>query len=191
MLVRDILRAKGDVVHAIVPDATLADVVQALVRHNVGSLVVCSGAPATARIVGVITERDVLRAQAADERCLDRLRVSDAMSHPPVTASPGDRIDTLMRVMTQRRVRHLPVVDGDRLLGIVSLGDVVKSLYDQAESDNCFIKSYLLGEGGETAVPPERIGAGAPGLPLQGISDISADRNRVVEQALITGEQPR
>jgi CBS domain-containing protein len=140
MLVREILNNKGHDVHTCSPEDTLADVVDLLVGHNCGSLVVCEGE----EMVGIITERDILRA-CTTRGALQALRVADRMTRCPVTASPEDDVADAMGVMTERRIRHLPVVEQGRLVGIISIGDLVKAQYDELCRENHYLKSYILG----------------------------------------------
>jgi CBS domain-containing protein len=142
MFVEDILRNKGNKVHSIQPQATLDDVVQALVRNNCGSLVVCEPSDNT-RLVGIITERDILRA-CANHRCpLEQLKVNDFMTRKVVTGSPRDDLERVMGLMTENRVRHLPVVQEGRLLGLISIGDVVKYQHQQMALENHYLKTYI------------------------------------------------
>lgn len=146
MNLQDILRQKGDQVHTIASGATLADVVHKLVQHNCGSLVVCdSDCDQAGSMVGIITERDILRACAKHAQPLSDLRVADHMSRRPVTGSPDDSLEAVMGVMTQKRIRHLPVVDGSRLVGMISIGDIVKAEHSQLTMENHYLKSYLHG----------------------------------------------
>jgi CBS domain-containing protein len=142
MFVEDILRDKGHKVHNIPPQATLDDVVQSLVRHRCGSLVVCEPEDDT-RLVGIITERDILRA-CAERRCtLDQLKVSDFMTRKVVSGSPRDDLERIMGLMTENRVRHLPIVQEGRLLGLISIGDVVKYQHQQMAMENHYLKTYI------------------------------------------------
>src|SRR6187431_1123477 len=111
MTLRDILQLKGSHVLTIVPTATLAEVVQKLVEHNCGSLVVCEDSDPT-RMIGIITERDILRACAAGQAPLDRALVLDFMSRKLCTGTVNQSIEETMGQMTERRIRHLPVVEG-------------------------------------------------------------------------------
>ena len=153
MKLREILRVKGTDVHCIGPDALLDEVVQELVRHNVGSLMVCEAVSrgADIRVIGIITERDVLRSIANRAEPLVGVRVADAMSADLVTADPDDSIQHAMRLMTSRRIRHLPITSDGQLQGIVSIGDIVKSHHDQLEMENHFMCRYIRGEGAELA----------------------------------------
>ncbi len=139
MTLQDILRVKGSAVHAIEPDATLEDVVQRLVRHNCGSLVVCE----RGKLVGIITERDILKTCAAHRGSLDRLHVRDVMSTELVTATPENSVEDTMGLMTNYRMRHLPVLSEDKLVGLVSIGDVVKAQHDSLSLENHYLKAYI------------------------------------------------
>jgi CBS domain-containing protein len=142
MFIEDILRDKGNKVHSIQPQATLDDVVQALVRRKCGSLVVCEPNDDT-RLVGIITERDILRA-CANHRCpLEQLKVADFMTRKVVAGSPRDDLERVMGLMTENRVRHLPIVQDGRLLGLISIGDVVKYQHRQMAMENHYLKTYI------------------------------------------------
>src|SRR4029077_14265541 len=119
MHVRDVLSSKGKLVHTCTPDDTLADVADLLVGHNIGSLVVMQDE----EMVGIITERDMLRACAATRGPLESLKVSERMTRCPVVASPNDEVADIMCITTERRIRHVPVVERGRLVGLVSIGD--------------------------------------------------------------------
>ncbi len=141
MLVREVLMDKGRAVHSCSPDNTLADVVDLLVGHNCGSLVVCE----RGEMVGIITERDILRACASTRRSLEDLRVRDRMTRCPVTATLDDEIADTMGAMTEHRIRHLPVIDNGSLVGLISIGDVVKAQHNELCRENHYLKSYILG----------------------------------------------
>jgi len=147
MLLSDILNHKGHAVLTIEPTATLAEVIRTLVEHNCGSLIVCatSGDGLRSRMVGIITERDILRACANEKSTLERTLVEDVMSKNPVTGRPTDSVEETMGVMTDRRIRHLPVLDNGKLAGIVSIGDLVKAQHDAMTMENHYLKSYLHG----------------------------------------------
>lgn len=147
MTLQDILRAKGTIVHSIAPTATLDDVVAKLVEHNCGSLVVCdSSVPGSKpRMVGIITERDILRACAARQAPLEAQRVADVMTRKLVTGTPSDPVSDTMGLMTQHRIRHLPVLEGEELVGLISIGDVVKAQYHETVVENHYLKEYIQG----------------------------------------------
>lgn len=141
MLVREILSDKGRNVYTCTPNDSLADVVDLLVGYNCGSLVVSE----RGEMIGIITERDILRACAMTRQSLEVLIVRDRMTRCPVTATLDDEIADTMGAMTEHRIRHLPVIDGGRLAGIVSIGDVVKAQHNELCRENHYLKSYILG----------------------------------------------
>jgi CBS domain-containing protein len=145
MLLKDVLEKKCRDVHTITSNASADEVVTQLVRFNIGSLLVrdSPGGP----ILGIVTERDILRALAARVAPLEQLRVSACMTCELITAQPGDDITVAMRLMTTHRVRHIPVVHHDQLHGIVSIGDIVKAHHDVLELENYLMQSYIQGGG--------------------------------------------
>ena len=150
MTLREILHAKGHVVHTIGSDATLDLAVQTLVKHNCGSLVVCDPPPqeerrSAPRMVGIITERDILKACAANKGMLPSVLVANVMTREVATGSPDDSVEDTMGLMTNRRIRHLPVLESGELIGLISIGDVVKTQHDQLSMENHYLKNYLLG----------------------------------------------
>jgi signal-transduction protein with cAMP-binding, CBS, and nucleotidyltransferase domain len=154
MRLREILRVKGHHVHTIAPDATSEDVVDELVRHNVGSLIVfCNQGSEGETMVGIVTERDVLRSQAQNRDSHSRLLVQEIMTSDPVTTAPDTHLHEAMWLMTSRRIRHLPVVEEGKLLGIISIGDIVKAHHDLLEMENHYMKSYIQGEGADVGTP--------------------------------------
>jgi CBS domain-containing protein len=147
MTLREILAAKGNEVFTIAPDASLRETAQRLVERRVGALVVFEpGHELRAdEMRGIISERDLLRTCANQGASLDEVRVADVMSPRVITGSPDDRVEDVMGLMTQRRMRHLPVVSDGRLVGMVSIGDVVKSQHDLLAMENRFMKDYISG----------------------------------------------
>lgn len=139
MTLQDILRVKGSAVHTIQPDATLEEVVQTLVGHNCGSLVVCDGH----NLAGIITERDIMKSWARHRGELSTLRVRDAMTADPITGTPQDSVEDTMGVMTDQRIRHLPILEDGKLVGLISIGDVVKSQHDSLSLENHYLKTYI------------------------------------------------
>jgi len=139
MLVAEILKDKGDAVYAIRPDLPLTEACGELDRHRVGALIVCDND----RVVGVLSERDVVKAVARDGvAALDR-PVSDFMSPEVVFADPGETVAILMGRMTDRRIRHLPVLRDGRLVGVISIGDVVKCQIAEATQEAEALRTYI------------------------------------------------
>lgn len=146
MKLQDILNVKGTTVRSISPDATLQDVVMSLIEHRIGSLVVCRpDDTGNEALAGIITDRDILYAGATGKRPLDEVIVAEVMTTALITGTPDDEVETVMGIMTTRRIRHLPVVVGGRLVGIISIGDVVKAQHDQLAVENRFMKDYIAG----------------------------------------------
>lgn len=139
MKLSDILRIKGPSVFTIGPHATLADVVAAMVEHNCGSLVVCEDD----RMVGIITERDILRACAVVDRPLSQVSVQERMVRKVISGSIHDKISDVMGLMTERRIRHLPVLEQGRLAGLISIGDIVKAEHSLLSVENEYLKHYI------------------------------------------------
>ena len=141
MLVAQILRTKGGVVHTVAPGDSLAQAARQLQDKRVGALVVCE----SDRVVGVFSERDLVRAVAEQGgACLDR-PVSDWMTADVIFAEPSESVAVLMARMTDRRIRHLPVLEAQRLSGVVSIGDVVKCQIEEARGEAESLKSYIAG----------------------------------------------
>jgi CBS domain-containing protein len=140
MKLRDIMRSKGEDVVTIRPDAPVHEAMRLLVKHNIGALVVQDG-----EIKGIFTERDLLRAGAEDLDRLARDRVRDLMTADVITIHPDADLQEVMRTMTERRIRHLPVVEDGALRGIVSIGDVVNALRRDKEEENQQLHAYISG----------------------------------------------
>ena len=140
MLIASVLRAKGDFVATIEPDRTVAELLDALAQHNVGALVVSGDSQ---QIDGVVSERDIVRRMRLESARLLECPVSEIMTQRVWTASPNDAVEDVMVIMTRERIRHMPVVDEDRLVGIVSIGDVVKSRLDELEGEREDLIKYI------------------------------------------------
>lgn len=139
MTLQQILSCKGREVFTISPEKTLQDVVNSLVDHNCGSLIVCEDE----RMVGIITERDILRACAELDEPLASIPVAVRMTRNVVTCTPECDIETIMGMMTEHRVRHMPILDDGRLAGMISIGDIVKAQHDEVCLENHYLKSYI------------------------------------------------
>jgi CBS domain-containing protein len=140
VLISTLLAQKATPVATIAGTATVADAVHELSRHQIGALVV-SGDGVT--IDGIVSERDIVRTMAARGGAVEHELVSSIMSTTVHTASPGDDTESLMRTMTERRIRHLPVVEDGRLCGIVSIGDVVKIRIEELEKKSTELIEYI------------------------------------------------
>jgi CBS domain-containing protein len=140
MRIDGILRAKGNGVIAVAPHATLFDAAQLLHHHRIGALVVMDRSD---QLIGIVSERDVVAAIAAQRSDALDMHVDQVMSREVVVCSPTDTVEHLMTVMTERRFRHLPVVDNGKLVGIVSIGDVVKRRISEISDEADVLHDYL------------------------------------------------
>ncbi|MDB5421165.1 MAG: putative signal transduction protein with domain [Brevundimonas sp.] len=139
MLVAEILKTKGDAVFTITPQITVAEACGELDRRRVGALIVCDGD----RVVGVFSERDVVKAVSAEGAGALTRPVSDFMSADVVFAKPSESVAVLMGRMTDRRIRHLPVLRESRLAGVISIGDVVKCQIAEATNEAESLRTYI------------------------------------------------
>jgi CBS domain-containing protein len=141
--VKDILKDKGSKVATIGMEDTTYDAVKKLVEKNIGSLLVLDE---KGGIAGIITERDILKECDQRFQSLDKTKVKDVMSKKLIVASPDDDVDYVENVMTENRIRHLPIVSGEKLEGIISIGDLVNVQRAQCKVENRYLKAYISGE---------------------------------------------
>jgi CBS domain-containing protein len=139
MLVSQILRGKGDTVFTVAPTDILSAVAELLHSRRVGALVVTEAE----RVVGIVSERDIVRAVATGGAAALSRPVSGCMTADVLFAEPGETVDSLLGRMTDRRIRHLPVCQNERLIGIVSIGDLVKSKISEVEAEADAVKAYI------------------------------------------------
>lgn len=139
MRIADVLRSKGGAVATIRPDATVAELLAGLAERNIGAMVVVGDRG----LEGIVSERDVVRQlHAQGSSVLDR-PVSKIMTSVVATCAKSDSIDAVSALMTENRVRHVPVLDNDQLIGIVSIGDVVKTRMGELEAEQQQLQSYI------------------------------------------------
>lgn len=139
--IADILQRKSAVVHSIGPEASVHDAIEAMVRHRIGSLVVMDGH----RMIGIFTERDVLQRVALSGLPLRMTALRQVMTRDVTTIGPDISVEECMECMTQRRVRHLPVVEGGAVVGMVSIGDVVQHCLSDREVEVRHLTDYIAG----------------------------------------------
>ena len=143
MFVSDILRTKGNVIHSGTPDMTVARAASEMTGRKIGSLLVLDG---EAGIAGILSERDIVRGLATfGAECLDG-PVSQLMTRGVTTTVPGATIAQAMEIMTQGRFRHLPVMEGGKLAGMISIGDVVKYRLAEATREVEEMQKYVQGQ---------------------------------------------
>ncbi len=141
MHVADILKVKGTDVVTIVPDRTVAATARLLNVKGIGAVLVCDP---NGKVVGVISERDIIRGIAVNgERALD-MQVRDLMTREVIACKPTDTIAEVMKMMTMRRFRHMPVIEDGELKGIISIGDVVKNRIEETEMETRVLRDYVL-----------------------------------------------
>ncbi len=139
--ISEILVRKGGMVLSVTIDETVFDVISLMAEVNIGAVLVQKGDT----IEGIFTERDYLQKIALKSLSSRQTRVGDVMTSPVISAQPGDSIQQCMETMTTCRCRHLPVVENGKLLGIVSIGDLVKRLVDEKESEIEQLSQYITG----------------------------------------------
>jgi len=140
MFVDTILQTKGVQVYTMADTGTLADAVAALNAHNIGAIIVTGPKGA---IVGILSERDVVRRLGSDPAAALALPVRECMTKGVVTCDRTTTIADIMDRMTRRRIRHMPVVEDGKLVGIVSIGDVVKHKIEEAEHEAEVLREYI------------------------------------------------
>ena len=141
MKIKDVLDRKGHEVVTVTPDRTVLEAMAVLVQRNIGSVVVTQGS----EILGILTERDVLRLGTADPGSLTSLTVGDSMTTDLVVGVSEDAVEYVAAIMTANRIRHVPIIDGGRLVGVVSIGDVVNALKRETEVENRYLRDYIQG----------------------------------------------
>ncbi|HTS16584.1 MAG TPA: CBS domain-containing protein [Verrucomicrobiae bacterium] len=139
--VSELLREKGSQVWTISPDATVYEALQLMAAKNIGSLVVVE----EGNITGMFTERDYARKVVLQGRSSKTTAVSELMTTDVLYVNPNDTIENCMAIMTSKRLRHLPVMDGDKLVGVVSIGDIVKVIISEREFTIRELERYITG----------------------------------------------
>lgn len=139
MTIASILRTKGTDVVSVRADVTVQDVVELLHRHRIGAVLVLDGDS----VVGVVSERDIIRCLHEKGAGILDATARDIMTAPVVAVAPNDSVDQAMALITERRVRHLPVLHDGRLIGLVSIGDLVKRRIEMAEFEAGALKQYI------------------------------------------------
>jgi CBS domain-containing protein len=140
-LLGQLLDHKGHGIHAVAAGASVIDAIRSMADNHVGALLVMEGD----RLAGIVSERDYARKVVLQGRSSATTAVREIMSFPVVTAAPTDTVDHAMRLMTDRRIRHLPVLQGEKVIGVVSIGDLVRSIIDAQRSTIEALQSYIQG----------------------------------------------
>ena len=140
MTIAKILGSKGAAIMSVAPHETLQAAAALLTSRKVGALVALDS---SGKLVGILSERDIVRVCAEQGPAAMTTLVADAMTQNVLTAAPQDGIDSAMARMTDRRIRHLPVLAGESLIGVVSIGDLVKAKIDEALADADAMRAYI------------------------------------------------
>jgi len=139
--VRHLLDGKGRAIYSVEPDDPVLKAIRLMAEHHVGALLVMQGA----ELRGIVSERDYARKVILRGRSSSETPVSEIMSSPVHTVSPETTLEECMRLVTDRRVRHLPVVDKGRVVGVVSIGDLVKAVIDEQAEELEQLQRYIAG----------------------------------------------
>jgi CBS domain-containing protein len=141
MFVSDILAQKGGLVFTVTPGTSVAQLSQQLSTRRIGSVLVLDG---EGSVAGIVSERDLVRAMASHGAKAMELEARQVMTRDVITCDPDDSIDQVMQTMTSGRFRHLPVVRHGELLGLVSIGDVVKARLEETKHETEALKAYIV-----------------------------------------------
>jgi CBS domain-containing protein len=141
MTVRQILQAKGSDCWSIDPDATVYDALQLMAKKNVGALLVLR----EDRLIGIFSERDYARRMILQGKHSKETLVREVMTQNPIIVHPAQTIEECMALMTQSHIRHLPVLDQEKLLGVISIGDVVKGIISEQKGTIIDLENYITG----------------------------------------------
>ena len=139
--VRQVLEAKGHEIWSIGPDASVYDAIAMMADKEIGALVVMEGDS----LVGVLSERDYARKVVLQGRSSKKTRIREIMTSRVAYARPEQSVEECMAMMTEKRVRHLPVMDANRLLGLISIGDLVKAIIEEQEHTIRALEQYISG----------------------------------------------
>ena len=140
MNIKSILATKSRHVYTISPDKTLADAIQLLTEHNIGALIVTDPED---QIVGIMSERDIVRTASENQKLFD-MKVADVMTREVIVGVPEDDVMSVAHTMTEKRFRHIPVLDENELIGIISIGDLLKAQRDQYRGQIDTLETQIL-----------------------------------------------
>jgi CBS domain-containing protein len=136
---RHLLDRKGRSVYSIAPEAPVLEAIRAMAEHHVGALLVMRGA----ELLGIVSERDYARKVILKGRSSSATPVTEIMSSPVTTVDPATSVEEAMRIMTDRRIRHLPVTEDRRVAGVISIGDLVKAVIEDQQQTIEQLESYI------------------------------------------------
>lgn len=134
-----LLKYKGRGIYSVTPDTPVLDAIREMAEHSVGALLVMQGE----KLLGVLSERDYARKVILKGRSSNEIRVAEIMSSPVLTVKPDVSVNECMRLMTDNRVRHLPVVDNERVIGVLSIGDLVRAVVEEQKQTIEQLEQYI------------------------------------------------
>lgn len=141
--IRDLLKVKGNKVWSITPETSVLEALQLMTDKQVGALLVLDGE----KIAGIISERDFVHGVAEKERCIVNTTIYEYMTPKVITVSPDQTVEDCMQLMTREHIRHLPVVEKEKLVGMISIGDIVKEIISSEKSRAEALENYIEGRG--------------------------------------------
>ena len=139
--VRELLASKSAEIHAVAPDSAVIDAIRLMAEKGIGAVLVMDGA----RLAGILSERDYARKIVLRDRSSRDTPVAAIMTAEVVTVTPVDTVEDCLQLVTDRRIRHLPVVEGGAVLGVISIGDLVKSVIEQQRRELGQLQQYIVG----------------------------------------------
>lgn len=142
MQVKELLSKKGNEIHSIAPDKTVYESIDKMAQHNIGALLVTKGET----LVGIISERDYRNKVILKGRTSKETKVHEIMTDEVYRVSSSDTVNLCMQLMTEKKIRHLPVIDNEKIVGVISIGDVVKSVIEKQEVEIKSLRTYIGGE---------------------------------------------
>ena len=142
MKIKDISRISGRQVTTIVPDASITEAIEKMVTNSIGALPVCE---ADGKLMGIITERDIIKWLHNHDKPAEKTKIKNVMTADVIIGLPEDDIDELLKVMTEKSIRHLPVMTGDRVIGILSIRDVIEEKLSECHTQVRYLHDYIAG----------------------------------------------
>jgi CBS domain-containing protein len=141
--IRDILNEKGQNVFSVTPETTVYEGLEKMSAHDVGSMLVMEGE----KLLGIFTERDYMKKIILQNKASKTTMIKEIMTTNPVCATPSDSVDNAMSIMTKQHCRHLPIIEQSKIIGVVSIGDLVKKKISDMDATIKYLSDYISSEG--------------------------------------------